>query len=613
MNNVMTCHNGYSYRPLQDELGSVRLLTVLPAKSDNSIIQCKITNGNIYKSRYKALSYVWGSPDSGFPILLDAQPVLVRKSLYNFLLKSQRTLTEHLLWIDALCINQNNIAERNSQVQQMSALYQNADTVLVWLEDAIQAYESDLIDHYGAARHGAELSTSWLTPRHEWKTEWTDFSDREAKVKSLAATTSQQFWYEDHPDVHNLRLSALQIPSAEDIEMIQRIIVKIATHPYWQRAWILQEFYQGQDLQLITEASTFPVTYLVRLYAWLKQVTYDAHSVPIEQMQTSLFYCKQYSSYLLESEREDEAVMDLQQGLQNFGIRGCADVRDRIFSLVGMCDKRNDDSPNGRARKMLQVDYNQTRLGVFAAAVNVMTNSRNGGVLNPWDAGYCELLVEALEISREDLENVFLDKTLPAVRCQYRLDYNMRDASDTNVLMIQNNSQPADKVLRCCSCLACENLAMRLDRAQRFVLVRLQKLWLITREVDDKMSLEDLEGVNLQILACVREIQAPGHNQTTMMTAEPGAQLFMAFAPQTLIQNLLCRSHITLERKQGYDRLRAILHLDEKSLLVLPVACRDGKWDGDINLRGRKFRAGLDEPPHELHVIGKTDGTLDAL
>jgi hypothetical protein len=38
-----------------------------------------------------------------------------------------------LLWIDALCINQADTAERNAQVQRMGALYARADRVLAWL------------------------------------------------------------------------------------------------------------------------------------------------------------------------------------------------------------------------------------------------------------------------------------------------------------------------------------------------------------------------------------------------------------------------------------------------------------------------------------------------
>lgn len=37
------------------------------------------------------------------------------------------------LWVDAICINQGNMAERSHQVQMMWPIYKSAETVLVWL------------------------------------------------------------------------------------------------------------------------------------------------------------------------------------------------------------------------------------------------------------------------------------------------------------------------------------------------------------------------------------------------------------------------------------------------------------------------------------------------
>lgn len=45
------------------------------------------------------------------------------------------------LWIDALCINQSDVAERSKQVSQMSQIYSPADMVIIWLGEA--AHNSD--------------------------------------------------------------------------------------------------------------------------------------------------------------------------------------------------------------------------------------------------------------------------------------------------------------------------------------------------------------------------------------------------------------------------------------------------------------------------------------
>src|SRR5580700_5121291 len=46
------------------------------------------------------------------------------------------------LWVDAICINQENITERNSQVQLMKSIYEKASRVLVWLGE--EADDSDV-------------------------------------------------------------------------------------------------------------------------------------------------------------------------------------------------------------------------------------------------------------------------------------------------------------------------------------------------------------------------------------------------------------------------------------------------------------------------------------
>jgi hypothetical protein len=44
-----------------------------------------------------------------------------------------------MLWIDAICIDQRNLAERNEQVRQICLVHGIASTVLVWLGEASQS------------------------------------------------------------------------------------------------------------------------------------------------------------------------------------------------------------------------------------------------------------------------------------------------------------------------------------------------------------------------------------------------------------------------------------------------------------------------------------------
>jgi hypothetical protein len=86
-----------------------------------------------YEPSYTALSYVWGDKSVTKTILLDGKPFAVRENLWNFLVQYRAKKEEGLLWIDALCIDQDSIIERNHQVALMGRIYRNAELVIAWL------------------------------------------------------------------------------------------------------------------------------------------------------------------------------------------------------------------------------------------------------------------------------------------------------------------------------------------------------------------------------------------------------------------------------------------------------------------------------------------------
>ena len=55
------------------------------------------------------------------------------KNCYEALLKLRHRARKRILWIDAICIDQNNVLERNAQVQKMASIYRSAFEVVGWL------------------------------------------------------------------------------------------------------------------------------------------------------------------------------------------------------------------------------------------------------------------------------------------------------------------------------------------------------------------------------------------------------------------------------------------------------------------------------------------------
>lgn len=93
----------------------------------------RVYNSWIRSSGYDALSYAWGDTVNQQWIVLNGSPVRVRKNLHDALLELRERGIKGPIWIDALCINQSNKLEKAQQLPLMNFIYDQADTVYVWL------------------------------------------------------------------------------------------------------------------------------------------------------------------------------------------------------------------------------------------------------------------------------------------------------------------------------------------------------------------------------------------------------------------------------------------------------------------------------------------------
>jgi len=104
--------------------------------TDSQRISCRLSLASTHDP-YIALSYVWGDPTDTQEILVNERPFRVGRNLLNFLrqarIEEANDRTTRQFWVDALCINQAVILEKNHQVGNMGKIYSNAAFVLVWL------------------------------------------------------------------------------------------------------------------------------------------------------------------------------------------------------------------------------------------------------------------------------------------------------------------------------------------------------------------------------------------------------------------------------------------------------------------------------------------------
>jgi Heterokaryon incompatibility protein (HET) len=120
------------------EPDSIRLIRLLHSEDEDAPIRCQLFNHSLQESRkrthpYDALSYVWGNLDETRPIVVDRHVLHVTVNLHDALSHLRYRSIERIIWVDAICINQNDIKEKGQQIQFMAKIYGQANRVLVWL------------------------------------------------------------------------------------------------------------------------------------------------------------------------------------------------------------------------------------------------------------------------------------------------------------------------------------------------------------------------------------------------------------------------------------------------------------------------------------------------
>jgi len=123
------------YNTLDREKKQIRLLLLLPGEFKDPIC-CNLLIAHLdEKPYYKALSYVWGDPIKRLPIFVNGQEHHITTNLYRALRRLRDGIDVHVLWIDALCINQNDISERSHQVTLMKDIYSLTEEAILFIGD----------------------------------------------------------------------------------------------------------------------------------------------------------------------------------------------------------------------------------------------------------------------------------------------------------------------------------------------------------------------------------------------------------------------------------------------------------------------------------------------
>ncbi|SPO01583.1 uncharacterized protein DNG_04256 [Cephalotrichum gorgonifer] len=222
------------YRPLSDD-DEIRLLLLSPARSLEAPISCSLHHTLLSTApRFEAISYCWGTKGTSEDILLDGRPFRVYENAQAALRRLRLPTEPRWLWMDAICINQEDYGEKNVYVPLMGNVYERAEQVLIWLGEA------------GNPMLRRVLST--IKPGR---------SDDENEI-----AFAKEIRLDSEPKLHNNPLSKhvswFGIHKSYLIEEVRYgEIRELLSRPWWTRVWIIQEVVVAKKLLFVCGSETF--------------------------------------------------------------------------------------------------------------------------------------------------------------------------------------------------------------------------------------------------------------------------------------------------------------------------------------------------------------------
>jgi hypothetical protein len=133
--------SGYQYEPLESP-DHVRVLALQPALKfkhnlEASIFQCD--RKTLHKTQtpiYEAVSYTWGEPHFLHSVVIHGLRIAITANVDVMLRHLRKVRKVRYLWIDAICLNQDDPVEKASQIERMGLIYRAAKRVNIWLGDS---------------------------------------------------------------------------------------------------------------------------------------------------------------------------------------------------------------------------------------------------------------------------------------------------------------------------------------------------------------------------------------------------------------------------------------------------------------------------------------------
>ncbi|TGO60704.1 hypothetical protein BCON_0033g00160 [Botryotinia convoluta] len=288
----------FTYEPLDSysNSDSFRLITIERSLNENDTLSCKLVSTEFgEKPRFRALSYMWGEDTANKTIMLNGAEFHVRQNLWDALHCFRKSGMQSQFWVDAICINQNDISERNKQLMIMKRIYFRAESVVVWLGKKYERYKqvararTDRVIFENIHTEGPQASdiTSETTVRSE---------------ETLGSLNTES------------KDSDILIADNEEREMVK----ELCTDGYWNRLWIIQEI--GRVRQIEVRFGEIDMSW--KAFIEVVILHENSHEGPLRL--NSLLREKYSSIHTFR-----KLLSDHREAL-------CKEPRDKIYGLVGL-------------------------------------------------------------------------------------------------------------------------------------------------------------------------------------------------------------------------------------------------------------------------------------
>lgn len=332
------------YTSLDSRLAQIRILHLHPGRY-NEDIKCTLSISTP-KTSFEALSYVWGNSKDTVNIEVEGELTPVTKNL-EAALRHLRTENEiRDLWVDAICINQNDNDERTHQVGMMDVIYQDAQRVIAWL--------------------GIERNT-----------------DTFELISNVARDPDRHWDVKQNPDANDNIAPG-----------VFTLFAFLKGTEWFQRIWTVQEAVLAKSIIYISGSYVFEngeINDLIRSFNnhFITRACCDLDEITIPlgfgHMESIIAEYLEKISNLMNIWDKRGTTTPFLEIASKFRHRMATDPRDKIFGILGLTEDLTKDV----------IDYKLPVSAVYTkAALQLIKNTRNLDVLshvlptNPKDANY---------------------------------------------------------------------------------------------------------------------------------------------------------------------------------------------------------------------------------